>query len=92
MTSHNDCTHPSTKKDRSACRKARAAGTTHTATADSSAPSTTTRRTRPKPAPGSVDARIRSAKRLPKKVNPVTTYQVDPATLGPIIPGNRFTR
>jgi hypothetical protein len=30
-TSHRDCTHPATPKDRAACRKARAAGTTITA-------------------------------------------------------------
>lgn len=31
MTSHANCAHPATKKDRSACRKAQGAGKVHTA-------------------------------------------------------------
>lgn len=94
MIDHSSCDHPRTSKDRAACRKAMAKGSTHDAPIYDAAgiagprpPAT------PSPynsladanAQGAIhhdtlDDRIRDSRRRPK-ASPVTTKKVDPASL-----------
>lgn len=90
MIDHSSCNHPRTSKDRAACRKARAKGSTHDAAAGTASP-------RPPATPSpynsladanaqgaihhdTLDDRIRDSKRRPKG-SAVTVRRVDPATL-----------